>query len=336
MVKITQQDIAKKLGISRIAVSYALSGSKEVGEKTRQKVLKTANEMGYRINSAAQTIRTGRFNNLALLLSEDVFYSHLPNELLVGIEITAANANQHLSLARLPDIHLTDAEYVPKILREQSSDGLLINYQFHVPKKMRDLIKSNGIPAVWLNVKQKSDSVYPDEKQGGKMAVEYLLTKGFKRITYLDFSHGQQELSEKHYSAVDRAAGYEEAMQEAGLKPEIIRNPKTSVPRDERLPKIGSILQAKDCPQAFITYSASTSQPLLIAGLKSDLPVGTKAMPVVNFADNPEDFYGTNQPTLITPNREVGKQSVEMLLKGIKKSIYSQTSIAVPYIILED
>jgi DNA-binding LacI/PurR family transcriptional regulator len=90
--RVTQKDIALKLGLSKQAVSLAFRGSKKVSEATRERVKETADAMGYQPDpslSALVHLRTGqgrvatRWNQFALLhnwptengLHESRFYS---------------------------------------------------------------------------------------------------------------------------------------------------------------------------------------------------------------------------------------------------------------------
>lgn len=53
-VKVTMQDIADRLNISKNSVSQALSGKDGVSEETRQLIIDTANEMGYTYSRGAK------------------------------------------------------------------------------------------------------------------------------------------------------------------------------------------------------------------------------------------------------------------------------------------
>ena len=52
-------DIAERLGISTVSVSKALNGDKGVSEETRQRVLRTAADMGYQGRCATAGSLTG-------------------------------------------------------------------------------------------------------------------------------------------------------------------------------------------------------------------------------------------------------------------------------------
>ena len=60
MKRVTIIDIATALGITPSTVSRALTGSSRVGESTRQKVQEKAEELGYRTNVVASSLRRGR------------------------------------------------------------------------------------------------------------------------------------------------------------------------------------------------------------------------------------------------------------------------------------
>ena len=58
--RVTIDDVAKASGVSKSAVSYALNGKPGVSERTRAKVLRVAEEMGWRPSSAAKALSNAR------------------------------------------------------------------------------------------------------------------------------------------------------------------------------------------------------------------------------------------------------------------------------------
>ena len=63
---VTLQDIADRLGITRSTASFAITGRGRVSEDTRRRVLAVAEEIGYRPNNAARSLRGARTGALAL------------------------------------------------------------------------------------------------------------------------------------------------------------------------------------------------------------------------------------------------------------------------------
>ena len=60
------KDVAERLGVSRTAVSYALSGTGRLDPQTRERIRQAAAEMGYRPNLAAVACKLGEPAALAL------------------------------------------------------------------------------------------------------------------------------------------------------------------------------------------------------------------------------------------------------------------------------
>src|SRR4028118_814127 len=211
----TQQQIAEALGVSRQAVSFALSGGGTLSQETRAQIIKAATEMGYRPNHSARAMRSGRFDYIALLLSTQTNRTYLPGELFRGILEELALHDLHLNVTRLPDEKLSDQSFVPKIMRELMVDGLLIDYIFNVPEHLIKMIEQHQIPSIWINSQRENDCVYPDDYQGAYKATRHLLGLGHRCIAYVQHPHNM------HYSARERRRGYEQAMSEANLGSEV-------------------------------------------------------------------------------------------------------------------
>ena len=67
---VTMQDIADRLGVSKVTVSKALNNKEGVGEELRLKIKKTAEEMGYRYNSCAKSVKYGLTYNIGVISPE--------------------------------------------------------------------------------------------------------------------------------------------------------------------------------------------------------------------------------------------------------------------------
>lgn len=78
---ITMKDVARCAGVHHSSVLVVLNGSRStagISSITRQRILDAAEELGYRRNGSAHTIRTGRFGSAALLLSPKRSHSYTP------------------------------------------------------------------------------------------------------------------------------------------------------------------------------------------------------------------------------------------------------------------
>lgn len=162
---ITLKEIAQHCDVTVQTVSCILNrkGTGMYNKQTVEKVVTVAKSLGYRPNSAAQATRRGRHDCIMLLMSSIKGKRYLPADLLDGIHDELAAKGQRLVLGYFDDEALESHELFPEVLRRWMSDGLIINYAHFIPPLLRDLIDQYDIPAIWVNVKQKEDAVYPDD-----------------------------------------------------------------------------------------------------------------------------------------------------------------------------
>jgi DNA-binding LacI/PurR family transcriptional regulator len=100
----------------------------------------------------------------------------------------------------LPDESLTDEAYVPRILREWSVDGLLINYIAGIPDKMIELIQRYQIPSSGSMPNWKAIAFIPDDFEAAQRACKYLQGMGHRRIRLCRL-HGFQPLQREQIVA---------------------------------------------------------------------------------------------------------------------------------------
>jgi len=322
----TIRDIAAELDLSHTTVSRVLNGKQvqaRVSPACAKRVRETAARLGYRRNTAARSMSTGRFNAVALVLSNAPHRSTLPSSLLAGIHDALAASGQRLLVSCLPDEWLTDERRAPSFLTELTCDGLLMNYHAHIPAQLEDLVDRCQLPAIWLNVKRKHDCVYPDDHAAVNRLTQNLLALGHRRILYADFSMTRaSQTGTLHYSKVDRRDGYLAAMAAASLPSEVVLDP----PEDEEIDSrnanacfpglLAARLRQPDHPTAAVGYSDVETQicqrAAALAGLR--VPEDFSVATVVSDEGWAAGLFGT---AAILPERKMGRQAVQMLLERI-------------------
>ena len=88
-------DIAKELGVSKTTISRAISGNGRVSEKTRERILKYIDEIGYIPNAAGSSLATTKARNIAfsMPLNKDSTKSAYFLECLFGVKKRAEEAS---------------------------------------------------------------------------------------------------------------------------------------------------------------------------------------------------------------------------------------------------
>jgi LacI family transcriptional regulator len=322
----TLQIVADRAGVSKPTASHILSPtSRRAGlfnPQTRERVERVARELGYRPNTAARAITRKRFDTVSLVLGNSRAWSSLLSEkLLEAASQALAQHGLRLNVAYISDEKLTDPGFVPKVLSELCSDGLLINYNAGVPKRLEELVARNRIPSVWINSKHAANCVYPDEQAAACDATRRLLALGHRRIVFSLF------VGFDHFSAVDRFAGYKQAMTEAGLEPRLIHYQDVA-PR-QVLPQLVPMLTAPDAPTAVIGYNPEVPRTYYHAAQQAGLRV-PQDLSLIAFCEEPLHEIDITFATVLIPEQAMGIAAVEGLLKLIVDPTLKLKPLALP------
>lgn len=76
---ITMKDVADYSGVAKSTVSHVINGTATISEETRNKVLKAIEELKYKPNALARSLRKNKSNTIGLIVPDiaNEFYSTL-------------------------------------------------------------------------------------------------------------------------------------------------------------------------------------------------------------------------------------------------------------------
>ncbi|MGM9589321.1 MAG: LacI family DNA-binding transcriptional regulator [Faecousia sp.] len=207
----SMKDIAKKCGVSVATVSKALSGHKDIGEETRNRIRAAADEMGYMASSVARALKTNRSYNLGVLVVDE-HRSGLGHEYfstilegfkdeaeIHGYDVTFINSH----VGDHPDSYVKHCKY-------RGLDGIAVAcVDFEDPRILA--LAGSDIPLVTIDhVYEGHPAVLSDNRSGMDTLVRYAYGKGHRKIAYL---HGEDIDATR-----GRLAGFHQACQELGLQ----------------------------------------------------------------------------------------------------------------------
>lgn len=310
---ITLETIAQETGVSSRTVSNVLNGrNKEIWGKTAERaqhIREVAERLGYQPNAAAKAVATGRFGNVALLMSTIGNRSTLYTEMLNGLHDALQEHNLHVIVARYNDNALTSSEFMPKVLREWMVDGIIVNYNVNIPDALPELLAKHNTSAIWTNAKREFDCIVPDDFNAGKMATEKLLEAGHKRIAYIGHATS-------HFSLLERCDGYLAAMAEANLEPLVHDNSRKP---SEWIALAQSWATRPDRPTAIVTYVPETVHPIRLGSALAGLRI-PEDLSIVTFHEKLVEDPCSDLPitTCILPEYDMGYTALEMLLERIE------------------
>jgi len=325
----TQKEIAKKLNISHVAVSYAMNGLPGVSEETRQKVIEAANEMGYMPNASALAIQSGRFNAISLVMSNNPRLSFQSQGLLSGLMHGVADMDYTMNINYVPE-KVTKNNELPKIFRIKISDGIILYYNRLIPQYLNEFLEKRMLPTVWVNANNENNAVYADDYQASKLLTEHLIELGHKKILYIDFdaSHSQIKSGDFHYSNIEREDAFADTMKGYGLTPKTFRFDQVHKSSDIYGLTVELLRKYNDVT-AIVCYSCNSGIQVKTAASELGLNC-PKDISIVAFTEDDSTLNIFDITTAVIPHIEMGKQAVKMVSNMIESNSMEHKSIKIP------
>lgn len=308
--QVTTRDIARRLGISHMTVSRALSADPEVSalvtEKTRKRVERVATELGYMPNLLARAFLTGRSGTLGLLtfnIFRETFGSQA-DQILRAARQQSYQILLSLAAERFSESALEDQAEQIKEMIGRGVDGLLINTRGESTESERILSTVQGrVPVVTFPQPTSLDlwGVELDDTASFAEITTHLIRLGHERIGFIGADWNRDHVG----SAKGR--GYFQAMQEHGLAPERLR----ATPLVESGYELGQ--SAGDRVTAYVCRSDYTAIGLCRGLRESGLRV-PEDVAVVGCGDLDVSAYLTpSLTTLQTPYEQIAETAMDLM-----------------------
>ena len=212
MKRITIKDLAKYLLLSTSTISRALVNDKNIHPDTKQKVLDTAEKLGYKPNPTALNLKYGQSKNIGLVVPEMI--TPFTSKVLRGIQ----NVLYPLGYR----IIITESDEDPSIerknlllLEEFNVDGIIINLCHETYNQdLYQQIMARRIPLVFFDrIPDKSldaSKVIVNDNIKASLMIEHLIHTGRKRIVHI---MGPSTIR----NSVERAMGYKRILTKHGI-----------------------------------------------------------------------------------------------------------------------
>lgn len=317
--RVTINDLASNLGMSKSTVSRALNGYSDISETTRVRVSAMAKKMGYSPLSHAQAIRTGRVRALALVLQMDEPDRHNPflHEFLVGACEAVSGFGWTLTVATAASDE--DMKSVlNRLIDERKADGFILpRTQVNDPRV--HLLRARGVAHILYGrtehgvaASRLSGSWY--DVLGEKAmteAVQRLATFGHKRIAYVGSSLNF------NYSLL-RKEGFLSGLREVDYLRDDTLLRDGARTREQGLAETRALLQCDQPPTAIVYATDMAALGGYDAIGELGLRVGVDVS-VISYDGAPEAQYA--RPALTTFNvdtRRAGGRLAELLIRQIR------------------
>ena len=310
--KITIYDIAKKLNITAATVSRALNNNPKISENTRKLVIETATEMNYKQNKLALALKSGKSNNIGVIVPR--IDSNFFASVIRGIEEELYPFGYHVIICQTRDDKNLEIENIDALLNAQV-DGILMsisNVSTEQNESFKRIIKKN-VSLVFFDRKANIDGVSTvtiNDFQGAYDATKHLIDQGCTRIAHLS----NNRLIEIFR---DRYLGYKQAILDSGLKfdESIVIEAISKVEEGRRITKL--LLELDNPPDAIFSSSDFTAlgaiQEIKAHGLK--IP---EDICVAGFANEPFTKFMELAITSVDQSPlEMGRMAAKVFLEQV-------------------
>lgn len=320
------KDVAEQAGVSVATVSRVLNNSDSVKPDTFQKVMMVIEEMGYKPNAIARSLKVKNTKTIGIMIPD--ISSHFYPEVVRGIEDIANMYEYNVVLCNTDLKREKELKYLD-VLTEKQSDGIIYMSNI-ITGQLAYSFQNLKIPVVLISAEYgELPTVLIDNIAASKDMVKYLIEKGHKRIGMIA---GQQN---DYVAGISRVTGYYKALEEAGI----------SV--DEGLIAYGNyrfksgyeggkkLLTQENRPTAIFTASDEMALGVIRAATELKLSIPTD-LAVAGF-DN-IDMAEKICPSLTTiaqPMYEMGAVGMRLLTKILNNEELEENKIILNYRLIE-
>lgn len=313
MNKVSLEDVAKALGVSKTLVSLVLNNKAKqhgISAETCKRVLEKVAEMNYRPNMAAKGLRTGKSNVIGLIVADisNPFYSKIAR----AIEDAARENGYQLLICSSDEDEEKEMQLFSLLYSGQQVEGIITSTTLAESDMLANLAKG-GYPMVLIDreiPKLNIATVVTDNEKGAIKAVDLLVKNGMKRI-------GMLTISPTHLSSIkEREQGYKKALEKNGLKvdDQLIREIPFGEIKNMVKKELESLLKAPHRIDALFT----ANNHLTIAVIEAMNDMGLRIphdLALISFDDI--ELFKLTHPTITAvaqPVEEIGKKAFQLLL----------------------
>ncbi len=204
---VTIYDIAERANVSIATVSRVLNRHARVSNKTRERVLKVALELGYQPHPSAQSLARRKSSLVSAVIPMMTNYFFM--EVVRGLQDRLAESEYDLLVYTARSVEEM-GDQMDRAFHRGRAAGVMI-FSSPLDEGRIGMLQRYGQPTVLVDCAHDDfDSVSVDNEQGGYTATHHLLTLGYNRIALI-------MANPDSIPAHDRYRGYCRALEEAGF-----------------------------------------------------------------------------------------------------------------------
>lgn len=340
--KVTIQDIASELQLSRNTVSKAINNTGVLADATREKILRKAAEMGYKqfaylplfqegaAKTAGLSILPSDKREIAMLTTQFLSSSHFSSMMLDRFQSEIDHLHSGMTIHRISPIELKEKK-LPSSLDIQRTAGIICFevFDYDYAQMLCDLdvpLLFVDTPVMDMRPPLKADRLYMENRIEIQNAVAHMVQRGKKRISFAgDKNHCQ--------SFFERYMAYKDAMEYLGLTEGLSTCAMPSGQQNYPVSLYETIRRFKTMPDAFVCANDFVAMDLVKALNELGYSVPDDIW-VCGFDDSQEASYFAPRLTSIHIHEQImGYTAANLLMTRIEepslnyRTVYTETNL---------
>ena len=211
--KITIDDIARELGVSKTTVSRAISGKGRIGKETVERVNEYIRKYNYKPNVIAKGLAQSKTFNIGMIMPGEYELVDLPffQRCLMGVCEVASAMDYDVVISMISGNAMSQLE---RIVENRKVDGFILSRTL-VEDTTAKLLKESGIPFVTIGTSEDKEVIQVDNDHRGacKELTSILLARGIEKIALIGGNRN-------HVVTQKRLKGYVDAYEEMKRQPD--------------------------------------------------------------------------------------------------------------------
>lgn len=340
--KVTIQDIANELQLSRNTVSKAINNTGVLADATREKILRKAAEMGYKqfaylplfqedtAKAAEHSILPSDKREIAMLTTQFLSSSHFSSMMLDRFQSEIEHLHSCTTIHRISPIELKEKK-LPSSLNIQRTAGIICIevFDYDYAQMLCDLdvpLLFVDTPVMDMRPPLKADRLYMENRIEIQNAVAHMVQRGKKRISFAgDKNHCQ--------SFFERYMAYKDAVEYFGLTEGLNTCAMPSGQQNYPVSLYETIRRFKTMPDAFVCANDFVAMDLVKALNELGYSVPDDIW-VCGFDDSQEASYFAPRLTSIHIHGQImGYTAANLLMTRIEepslnyRTVYTETNL---------
>ncbi|SED22490.1 LacI family DNA-binding transcriptional regulator [Streptomyces melanosporofaciens] len=312
------EDVAARVGLSTASVSLVLRGVPGPSERTRQRVLKAAADLGYQADRTASLLASRRTRLLGVMVD---IHSPFHAELVEHLHTAAEEVGYDLVLST--QTRTRDEHTAVETLLAFRSEALILLGPTGPADTLAALDRKAPVIAVGRRIADAElDVVRTADDDGVSQTVDHLVGLGHRAIVYVDGGKGG-------VIATDRRRGYRTAMRRHGLGAHIrILHGDNTEAAGERAAR--HLLDSGELPTAVVAFNDQCAIGVLAALSRADIAVPGEVS-VAGYDDDTLSRLSCFDLTTVSQNaREQARQSVAAAVERLDQGRTEPREVVLP------